>query len=319
MTLLRIHLIITAAVFIILAFAMTGYSQNCCAPAVPQQGVLGETVALPHTLEIGLHYEYLRSAGLYEGSDQIDDPNLTKAIWKRAILTLSYGIMPKLGVSAIIPYLWKEKDRYLPALETRYINETEGIGDITFFARYSPLARSFVNFRELSVGFGVKIPTGATDRQNYNFLLPEELQPGTGSWDYNLSLSYYQGFEPVDFYLSGTYLITTEYQDYKFGNQFSYLLSSNFHLLEWLDATASLSGSMRAKDQDNGEDNDQTGRHQLWLVPGVQAQVLPKSLRLQAYFEQPIYQHFEGTQLGSVYNLRLTAVYLLPFKKSEEN
>ncbi|MEW5924291.1 MAG: hypothetical protein AB1746_09910, partial [Candidatus Zixiibacteriota bacterium] len=234
---LNIRFIISAAIIFAIGFAITAYGQNCCAPAVPQQGVLGETVALPHTLEIGLHYEYLRSTSKYEGSDEIDDPNLTKAIWKRATLTLAYGILPKFGVSAIIPYIWKYKDLYIPAADIWANNKTDGLSDITIFARYSPLARSFVNFRELSVGFGVKIPTGATDRQNFNFTLPEELQPGTGSWDYNFSLSYYQGFEPVDFYLSGIYLLTTEYEDYKFGNQFSYLLSSNFHLREWLDIT----------------------------------------------------------------------------------
>lgn len=315
---LNIPAIAIAAVIFILGSGIDGHTQNCCAPTIPQQGVLGETVALPHTLEIGLHYEYLRSTGMYECCNEIDDPNQTKAVWQRATLTLAYGILPKFSVSAIIPYIWKCKERYIAAVDGWVRYKPDGLSDITIFARYSPLARSFVDYRELSVGLGVKIPTGATDREYYNFVLPQELQPGTGSWDFNFSLSYYQGFEPVDFYLSGTFLLTTEYEDYKFGNQFSYLFSSNFHLREWLDAVASLSGSVRAKDDDRGESNDNTGRHQMWLVPGIQVQVIPEALRFQAYFEQPIYQHFNGTQLGSDCNIRLTAVYLLPLKKTEK-
>ena len=315
MSSIKILPVIFVSVILVAGSAISSYAQNCCAPTVPQQGVLGETVALPHTLEIGLHYEYLRSTGMYEGRDEVDDPRLTKAVWQRATLTLAYGILPKFSVSAIIPYIWKNKEFYYDGW---FRFKPDGLSDITLMARYSPLARSFVNFRELSIGFGVKMPTGATDREYANYKLPEELQPGTGSWDYNFSLSYYQGFEPVDFYLSGTCLLTGEYEDYKFGNQFSYLLSSNFHLKEWLDVTASLSGSIKAKDEDNGEDNENTGRNQVWLIPGIQVQVIPEALRLQAYFEQPLYQHFDGTQLGSDYNIRLTAVYLLPLKKSEE-
>jgi len=315
---MNIRTSLTAAVILILTACVPLHAQNCCAPAVPQQGVLGETVALPHTLEIGLHYEYLRSEGMYGCCGSVDDPADTRTVWNRTTLTLAYGVIPKLSLSAIIPYVWKEKSMQPELAPTRTENSTDGVGDITMFIRYSPLGRSFVNYRELSLGFGVKIPTGATDRRNNNFLLPEELQPGTGSWDYNFSLSLYQGFEPVDFYLSSTWILTTEYDDYKFGNQFSYLFNSNLHLKEWLDVTGSLSGTVKAKDEEDGEANDHTGRHQLWLVPGVQVQVIPEALRLHAYLEYPVYQDFNGTQLGSDYNLRLTAVYLLPLQRSDE-
>lgn len=304
---------------LLLSLPALGWAQNCCAPAVAQQGMLGETATLPHILEIGFHYEFLRSRKLYDGSESISDPANTKANWNRATLTAAYGIFRRLSAGAIIPYTWKKKTIDFETTGLHLENTADGIGDITLLLRFSPIARSFVDFRELSVGLGVKLPTGAIDRRNFGFLLPEELQPGTGSWDYNGSISYYQGFEPVDFIISGTYLVTTPHDGYEFGNQFSYLLASNFHLRERYDLSVALSGIVRGKDHEEGEDVHSTGRHQLLITPGFKVQVIPEALGLQAYYELPIYQHFNGMQLGSDFNIRLTAVYMLPLKRSAED
>jgi hypothetical protein len=75
---------ITTIFGILLFLPAVGWAQNCCAPAVPQQGMLGETATLPHTLELGFHYELLRSRKLYDGSENIADPANTKSncgIW----------------------------------------------------------------------------------------------------------------------------------------------------------------------------------------------------------------------------------------------
>ena len=305
------------AVTCLLLGAGLASAQNCCAPSVAQQGVLGETVTLPKTLEIGLHYEYLRNEGMYEGSESVDDAANTMTRWHRATLALSYGISPRLGVSAIVPFVWKKKTR-----ELQYSGlispASDGIGDMTLMARYSLFPRSFVNYREVTVGAGIKIPTGATDTEYNGLGLPEELQPGTGSWDFTGSASFYQGYETVDFWMSASYTLTSEYEDYRFGNQFSYLLTASYHFSERMDFSAALSGIVRGKDTKDGDGVDDTGREQLWIVPGVTAVVVPEALRLQVFFEYPIYQHGNEIQLGSDYNFRVSAVYTLPFSKADE-
>ncbi len=307
-------------VVMILTTALSGtvFASNCCVPAVPQQGVMGETVAQPHTLDIGLHYEFLRTQGKHAGRDEMNDPDHTEAIWKRVTMTLGYGVIPRLSVNAIIPYVWKNKawhdDTY-----GDLSNQTDGLGDVTFMARYSLLARSFVDFRELSVGLGVKTPTGPTDRENYGGPVPLMLQPGTGSWDYTASLSYYLGTESVDWFASASVVFTGEYEGYKFGDQVSYLLSSNFHITERLDASAAFTGTMRGKDTEDGNDEPSTGRHEAWFVPGIQWAVIPDHLRVQAFLEYPIYHNLHGTgQLGSDYNLRVSMAYSLPLKNSSD-
>jgi hypothetical protein len=290
--------------------------------------VLGETAALPHTLEIGLHYQYLRSFEMYDGTTKIVDPRNRKTEWSQATLAVAYGIVPGLSFSALVPYTWKQKSEC--SQTTGLCNEwtSSGFGDVTCIVRYSPIVRSFVSFRELSVGLGVKLPIGSTTQRNdRNVRLSDELQPGTGSWDYNGSLSFYQGFELVDFVVSGVYVLTSEHErhefgtdiSYEFGDQFSYVLASNFHAGERLDISAALSGIVRGKDREQGEIVPATGRHQLWVVPGLKFQLIPGTLGLQVHYEHPIYQDFNAKQLGSDYNLRLSAVYTLPLKRFEEN
>jgi len=296
---------------------------NCCAPPVTPQGVMGETVALPHTLEFGLHYEYLRSEGSVKGTEPVDDDGDRRTIFKRTTLSLAYGLTSRWSVTVLTPYVWKEKSQWLSALQSRHTWESDDIGDITALVRFSPIARSWVNFRELSVAVGVKAPTGPTDKVQDYAILAEELQPGSGSWDWLGSVSYYQGFELVDFFVSGTYIATGEYESYQFGDQFSYLLSSSYHLHERVDLSLGLSGVRRACDTDQrigGDDKtvDDTGRHQLFVVSGVQAVVLPPYLRLQAFFEAPIWEEFTGIQLKSDWNLRFSLTYMLELVGGEE-
>jgi len=309
--------LIIGFIFVALA-AGAASAQNCCAPAVPQQGIMGETIALPHVLDFAAHYEYLRAEDMYIGSDCACDLNGTIATWKRATLTLAYGVSSRIGITAVVPYIWKSKTHYLPAIDAPVKNATDGLGDVSLVGRFGVIPRNFVTYRELSIGLGVKFPTGATDKRTYGFLLPEELQPGTGSWDFLSSISFYQGWELLDLYASSGCQLTTEHEGFEFGDQLSYLLSANLHIVERLDVSLAFSGTVRGKDRQDGESLESTGRHQLWIVPGLQAQVIPRWLRLQLYLEAPVYQHFNGTQLGSEYNLRLTAASSIPLFHDEE-
>ncbi|MFH2055377.1 MAG: transporter [bacterium] len=304
-----------AAIFLVMFYllgAAVASAQNCCAPAVPQQGVVGETVALPHTLEVGLYFELLRSRNLYHGSEQIDDPAQIESDWQRASLALAYGLSKRFSLGVVLPLVWKEKSKLLTSTASRITNSSDGLGDLILQARYALSPRNWSNVRELSVGLAVKAPTGATDVREYGLLLPQELQPGSGSWDFYGSASYYQGWVPADILLSATYALSTEHEGYRFGNQFSFLLSGIKHLHDRFDLSLAISGALKAKDDDGGELLESTGREQVWIVPGLQYVILWEKLRLFAYFELPVYQHFNGIQLGSDYNLRFSLNYALP-------
>lgn len=313
------------ACMVSLLLFQTGKAQNCCSPAVPPQGVLGETVALPHFLQIGLYHEYLRGrdynvsdseATLYYGSASSD--------WRRTSLALAYGISRRFSVSAVVPYVWKRKIVEFERIGAYVKNDSHGFGDITTMVRVSLLPRDFVNFREVSIGLGMKMPTGSTSQRNSGYRLPYELQPGTGSWDYLGTLTIYKGYELVDFLASGTYVLTGKAGEkesaYEFGNQFYYLFDTNWHLSGRVDLSLALSGAVRGQDTEGGwEPVLGTGRHQMWLVPGVELMVVPGALGMQLHFEQPIYQDLDGVQLESDYNLRANFTYMLPLSSKHDD
>ena len=279
---------------------------------------MGETVALPQVLDVGLHYEYLHSADFYEGATKVDDPADTRVTWNRLTLTASYGILTRLGVTVVAPVIWKEKSLFILGINDRLDYQTDGVGDISAIFRFSLIPRSFVNYRELSIGIGIKMPTGSVERKCCGFELPKELQPGTGSWDFSGSISYYQGFEVIDFIIGGTIEIPSEHENYRFGNQLSYTAIATYHLCKRLDLSFSTIGLIRGKDELNNVELESTGRRQFWISPGIQLVVIPEKLRFQAYFEHPIYQYFNGRQLGGDYNFRLTLTSSFPLAESEE-
>ncbi len=312
------------ACVVVLLFTQVIHAQNCCSPAVPPQGVLGETVSLPHILQMGMYHEYLRGRD-YNVSDSEAALNYGTASsdWNRTSLSLSYGFSHRVSVSAVLPYVWKKKTLKSERFASELVNKSHGFGDVTTMVRFSLLPRDFVNFREVSIGIGVKVPTGSTYQRNYGYRLPYELQPGTGSWDFLGALTIYKGYELVDLLASATYVLTGKAGErenaYEFGNQFYYLLDTNWHLASRVDFSLALSGAVRGQDEEGGwEPVQATKRHQIWLVPGIELMVVPGLLGLQVHFEQPIYQDLEGVQLKSDYNLSANLTYMLPLKSNRE-
>jgi hypothetical protein len=146
-----------------------------------------------------------------------------------------------------------------------------------------------------------------------------ELQPGTGSWDFYLSFSAYQGYEAIDLLFSGSYILTTRgSNNYEFGDQLFYLFDANIHMSDFLDFSLGLSGTVRKEDR-RSTTSIETDRHQLWFVPGIEVLFPGSYLGIQVYFEQPLLQHFGSPQLASDYNLRASVSYLLPLKSSSDH
>ena len=115
-------------------------------------------------------------------------------------VTYAYGVTNDLTVSARLPWIRRtgirEAEIENPAEPPEILNrgDNSGIGDLTLLGQYR-----FYNNRasrtEAAVLFGVKAPTGVTDRRNnQGELFDAEFQPGSGSWDGLFGLSYTKRF-----------------------------------------------------------------------------------------------------------------------------
>ena len=176
-----------------------------------------------------IYQEYESRNGIFVNSPTIDEKFNTYQVWGQIPVYKSFY------VTASVPY--QDLHRYYHDGTEEHI---KGLGDITVIGWYKwqfykkkQADKVDMNMdgpekspHALQFGIGVKLPTGEfeeelTDRINPGF------QVGTGSFDgifsvgYNLSIKRFGANTLATYYLKGE-----NKNDYKFGNQFSYSLST---------------------------------------------------------------------------------------------
>ena len=106
----------------------------------------------------------------------------------QAILRLQYSPLERLTFQTDIPVLlWKRHYNVLGVMD----DNAQGLGDVAFSGRYELVRIGDVVPRHvLAVTAGLKLPTGANDRQYPGEPPDEHLQLGSGTYDVLLGLSY---------------------------------------------------------------------------------------------------------------------------------
>ncbi len=114
-----------------------------------------------------------------------------------------YFLHPRLEVNAVLPYL----------MNTSAVGSTHttvsGLGDVNLYAGWYAIDKvEDVTFRRRwVVGFGLKLPVGADDREKNGVRIDPLQQTGTGSTDQFLYTNFSGGLYRYGLNLSGTYKI----------------------------------------------------------------------------------------------------------------
>jgi hypothetical protein len=117
------------------------------------------------------------------GEDRVDALDLSE---QRLDAQLSFAPHRRITLLATLPFL-QRRVSYVNLAET----VTRGPGDAELRARVVVAEdRAFAPRHQLALTAGAKLPTAAPKRGPDGALLPVELQPGTGSWDPLVALSY---------------------------------------------------------------------------------------------------------------------------------
>ncbi|WP_282014122.1 transporter [Marinifilum flexuosum] len=297
------------------------FSQACCTGGAPLSSSLGIKSYSENTLIVDFSYDYNKMDKLYAGSSKLDDANRER-ITRSTLLRLSYPITNKWTVTSILPYVWQEQTVF-----SNFGNTTQsasGIGDIVLLGQYT-LHQS--KKHQVLIAAGPKFPTGTVYKRDNEFdiLLPPDLQAGTGSWDGigAISYSYYGLLRPtLSLYSLLSYRYSFEVgrydggQKYRFGNEMvlNVGLSDSF-----LIGNTILNGGIQyklrhtQKDENNGSDFPNTGGTWMYLVPNLEIQVSPK-VKLHSKFEIPIRNNVEGTQLVTSYRANIGINYVINVK-----
>jgi len=202
------------------------------AQVIPGINSKGGAMTMPEgKFKIGVKNIHLKRDSMYNGSEEVTNRQNLDATANITLLGLVYGVTDKFDVKIMLPYKSIEATANLGPNDVAIDNN--GIGDVVLMGRYVVLPMKEYGF-QLSLGAGVKFPTGSTDSgfkkapsfaQNENTPMPTQM--GTGAYEYKAELGVSKLITEamrIDFHTMYTYR-PLAHNDYDFGNELSYDLS----------------------------------------------------------------------------------------------
>jgi hypothetical protein len=242
-----------------IAFAAGALTMLLATPAIAHHpggtgntGAAGPINTIPATtLEQGhfalaLAYEYIRLGGL-SNEDLIaaaarhQHVHSLKTI-ESPSLSAAFGITDDLMVSFRLPYVRRtnireghhEHDELTGAAinSVDFRGDSEGIGDLTMFGQWRFLKNSAAG-TQVAALFGVKVPTGTTNRvDRFGELFETEFQPGSGSTDGLVGIAVTQPLRRWSLDGNVLYQFTGNgTQDTNLGDRFQYNAAVSYRLI----------------------------------------------------------------------------------------
>ena len=294
---------------IILFVGKPANSQTCCSGGVPLSNNIGLPILEKGILQIGVSYDYNNLNTLNEGSKKLDDRNRLR-ITHSLLVNFGYSITNNLSVEALVP--WVNQRRRI--LTNNTLSKSSGIGDAILLTRYKLLDNNNWTF---SLGGGIKLPTGATDKKNdLGIVLNADLQPGSNALDgvFLTSISKQFNFrKSLTFSSRLTYRktgVNNKYQkvnNYKFGNETQFFVSvaDQFFLFnQVLNSSLTLKYRQVLKDKINDKGISNTGGEWVFISPSLSLDLI-ENVRLSSSLELPVYSNVEGIQLTPTYRFNV--------------
>ena len=282
--------VIALAVFL-LVFAEKGKACDACGCSVNGVGV--GLMAAYRQNYIGIQYQYAPfSSKLVHAQGAVDEFHTFELaaryrLWRRLSLQLMQA--------------WRLNNRQHPDGDA----SLNGLGDTRLLANFAvlnqlPLGNEFRLYAE--VGAGTKAPTGKFDPNLHNEQnLPENFNPGNGSWAYLLQSNLVLSRKGAGLALSGSYQHNLPSEGgYRFGGQWSgqALLFNEFPLPGRLSVTPYGGFSIEKVAQDEKADGKyapSTGGRGCFAAAGLNLKF--DNWLLGAALSQPFSQHYSNAEV----------------------
>ncbi|MCD6190064.1 MAG: transporter [Sulfurimonas sp.] len=239
------------------------------AQVLPGINSKGGAMTLPEgKLKMGIKHIYMERDSMYDGSHEVKNQQNLDATANITLLVLKYGVSKNFDIRVVLPY--KQIDATAQLGPNSVAIDNKGIGDVIVMGRYVVLPMAEYGY-QLSIGAGVKLPTGSTDdgfkkapsfAQNTNTPLPTQM--GTGEYEYKAELGISKLINEdmrVDFHTMYTYRPKAEH-NYDFGNELSYDLSFTASLTDKINLGIEYNGKYNS-DTDMGDDTNPILRSKL--------------------------------------------------------
>ena len=291
--------------------------QGCCSGGAPLSGNLNLSPIESGVFSLRLIYDLNNLGSVIAGNERLNDRTRTR-LTQTGLLKLDYEFRKRWAVSALFSYVRQVEEVNFGTIANQIYGQ--GLGDMVLIGSYHLLNKSTQKF---SLGMGAKLPTGSINKTNQqtSLLLPPDLQPGTGGWDFVAIAQYTERhlflIRNLGLTTNVTYRYTTaaarfeRQQLYKFGNILQAAAGFNYRLLfKKLSFTpqASLRYRYSLADQTDGFPTINTGGHWMYLIGGTEL-AFNKNLSLMINTEIPVLWRLEGVQLTTSYKLTFGLVY----------
>ncbi len=250
-----------------------------CAEGIPKKNIGGsDAIVFPKgkirfvTKEI-----ILTKDSTYNGDREVKDLKDRKFKIQKSLFLLKGGIGYNSEVIIKIPYINKKLNQTIK--NRNFDMKNSGLGDISLIGRYSILNQKRGDFAFLSIGGGVKLPTGETEKGfstpfgNRNSDKTQILQLGSGSYDYILELGFTKVIKSsrVDANINYTFRNRGD-NSYQFGDTLNWNLGYLSKLNKIFSIQIELDGIRQEKNRYRDRNIDFTGGSFIYLTPGFQIQ-----------------------------------------------
>jgi hypothetical protein len=221
----RILLMSAFAVMAALVLSQNGWSQGCVVarssvPVLSTQALTGisdvhpegESWFSPKRWEVGIGYRNLHSHRHFVGSEeQVNRKVLGTEVNNQVHLldfSMYYHLSSRWSLAVNVPVAFN--DRWNQRTPDQ-LTQANGIGDINIGARMWILKPPTESRQNISIGFGLKLPTGNSRVTNIvngqPRVVDQSIQLGDGAYGLSLDAQAFKGVKFATFFASGSYLI----------------------------------------------------------------------------------------------------------------
>jgi len=283
---------------------------QCLSSVNPVGGTENILTLEKNTLRIITFYKYGQSKHYYEKNKRLDHSLISKAYYNYSSFIIGYGITNKLTFETEIGYFFNKTQEY--NVQPAYSLTGKGLSNIIALTKYN-IYTNHINRIYYSAAAGVKIPFSRNPKVVDNVELPIDLQPNAGAY----GLVFNSFFVKENPEKGLRYFITNRVEtnfsnkdDYQLGTAvFSSFYISKHLMFSWLkgDWTTILQirNEFRAHDKISGEIKNSSGSILFFLVPQINY-VIKESWFISLMTDIPVYQNFNGTQLGAGFGITLS-------------
>lgn len=286
-------------------FCCIWYTRAQCLSSVNPVGGTDNLLVLEKgTVRVISFYKFGQGNQYYEGGNRSDFDLISRAHYNYLSLIGSYGLTNQLTLEVESGYFFNKTQDY--NTDPAYSLTGKGLANAVVLAKHSLLTDHFNRFY-ITGSAGVKIPFSRELQWSENHVkLPVEVQPTIGAFGAVFSASLVKeqsGTGMRYFFTNRVETHAANKEDYRLGTSVYNSLYISKHLRQpvfkdnWT-AILQIRNEIRAHDTVEGKKKVSSGSILFFVAPQLNY-VLMDDWYLSGMVDVPVYQHFNGTQLGA--------------------